>query len=68
MTPSSACRLALSAAVALVAQPCSHAVPLAALVQERELMRGGKVGVIRCGGTIDIDRLFTVLRGGVPKV
>lgn len=44
------------------------AAPLAALMQERELMRGRKVGVILCGGNIDTDWLLTVLRGGVPKV
>ncbi|WP_414897836.1 threonine dehydratase [Rhodovulum sp. YEN HP10] len=42
------------------------AAPLAALMQEREMMAGRKVGVILCGGNIDSPRLATVLGGGVP--
>jgi threonine dehydratase len=43
------------------------AAPLAALMQEREAMRGRKVGVILCGGNIDTDWFLTVMRGGVPS-
>jgi threonine dehydratase len=31
------------------------AAPLAALLQERDAMRGRRVGVILCGGNIDLD-------------
>ncbi len=44
------------------------AAPLAALMQEREAMRGGKIGVILCGGNVDADQFATVLRGGTPKI
>jgi len=44
------------------------AAPLAALMQERDLMAGKKVGVILCGGNIDKDWLVEVLSGGVPRV
>ncbi len=44
------------------------AAPLAALMQEKEAMRGRKVGVILCGGNIDTDWFVTVMRGGVPEV
>ncbi|MDG4648550.1 threonine dehydratase [Roseibacterium sp. SDUM158017] len=44
------------------------AAPLAALLQERERMRGRKVAVILCGGNIDREWLVTVLQGGVPQV
>lgn len=44
------------------------AAPLAALMQERERMRGRKVGVILCGGNIDADWFVTVMQGGVPAV
>ena len=44
------------------------AAPLAALMQEREAMRGGSVGVILCGGNVDADLFVTVLRGDTPKV
>ena len=42
------------------------AAPLAGLMQERERMRGKKVGVILCGGNIDTDWFAQVLAGGVP--
>jgi threonine dehydratase len=42
------------------------AAPLAALMQERDLMRGRKVGLILCGGNIDADWFLTVMQGGVP--
>ena len=44
------------------------AAPLAALMQERERMRGKAVGVILCGGNIDTDWMRTILAGGVPQV
>ncbi|AEI95197.1 threonine dehydratase [Roseobacter litoralis] len=54
---------------------CTHnvaegagAAPLAALMQEREAMRGKRVGVIHCGGNIDTEQFITVLKGGVPQV
>ncbi len=43
------------------------AAPLAALMQEREAMRGRKVGVILSGGNIDTDWFLTVMQGGVPS-
>jgi len=42
------------------------AAPLAALMQDRERMRGKKVGVILCGGNIDTEWFITVMQGGVP--
>jgi len=54
---------------------CTHnvaegagAAPLAALMQERETMRGKRVCVIHCGGNIDTELFVTVLKGGVPQV
>jgi threonine dehydratase len=44
------------------------AAPLAALLQERERMKGRKVAVILCGGNIDRDWFVTVMQGGVPEV
>lgn len=44
------------------------AAPFAALMQERERMRGCRAGVILCGGNIDTDWFLTVMRGGVPAV
>ncbi|MBY6202481.1 threonine dehydratase [Maritalea mobilis] len=44
------------------------AAPLAGLMQEREAMKGKKVGVILCGGNIDTDWFLTVMQGGVPQV
>jgi len=44
------------------------AAPLAALMQEREVMAGRKVGVILSGGNIDTGWFRTVLGGGVPRV
>jgi threonine dehydratase len=44
------------------------AAPLAALMQERDRMRGKKAGVILCGGNIDTNWFVTILQGGVPKV
>jgi threonine dehydratase len=43
------------------------AAPLAALMQERDLMRGREVGVILCGGNIDTDKFVTVLQGKTPS-
>ena len=42
------------------------AAPLAALMQEREKMRGKAVGVILCGGNIDSDKMAEVLAGNTP--
>lgn len=54
---------------------CTHniaegagAAPLAALLQERDTLRGKRVGVILCGGNIDADQFATVLNGGTPRV
>jgi threonine dehydratase len=44
------------------------AAALAALMQEREAMRGRRAGVILSGGNIDADWFLEVLRGGVPRV
>ncbi|MBK0400897.1 threonine dehydratase [Limibaculum sp. M0105] len=43
------------------------AAPLAALVQERDRMRGKKVGVILSGGNIDRAWFRTALEGDVPR-
>ena len=43
------------------------AAPLAALMQEREMMAGRRVGVILCGGNIDTEWFLTVMSGGVPR-
>jgi threonine dehydratase len=42
------------------------AAPLAALMQERDAMRGKSVGVILCGGNIDTDKFRQVLAGETP--
>ncbi|MBK1636370.1 threonine dehydratase [Rhodovulum adriaticum] len=44
------------------------AAPLAALMAERDMMAGRRVGVILCGGNIDTDWFVTVMQGGVPQV
>ena len=44
------------------------AAPLAALLQERDTLRGKSVGVILCGGNIDADQFATVLNGATPQV
>ncbi len=44
------------------------AAPLAGLLQEREIMKGKKVGVILCGQNIDREWFMTVLDGGIPEV
>lgn len=44
------------------------AAPLAALMQEKDLMSGRRVGVILCGGNIDTEWFLTVMAGGVPEV
>lgn len=43
------------------------AAPLAALMQEREAMRGKRVGVILSGGNIDMTKFARVLAGGTPE-
>jgi threonine dehydratase len=42
------------------------AAPLAALIKERDRMRGKRVGLILSGGNIDTDVLRTVLAGHTP--
>ena len=44
------------------------AAALAALLQERDVMRSKTVGVILCGGNVDAEPFATVLRGDTPKV
>lgn len=44
------------------------AASLAAVLQERDAVRGGNVGVILTGGNVDADVFVTVLRGGTPEV
>lgn len=44
------------------------AAPLAALLKERDRMKGRKVGVILSGGNIDMGWFRTVLEGRVPVV
>ena len=50
------------------AKPGAGAAPLAALLQERDTLRGKSVGVILCGGNIDADQFATVLNGATPQV
>ena len=42
------------------------AAPLAALMKEKERMRGKRAGLILSGGNIDMDKFATVLKGGTP--
>ena len=42
------------------------AAAFAALLQEREAVRGKKVAVILSGGNIDTDMAATLMAGGVP--
>lgn len=42
------------------------AAPLAALLQEKEKLRGQNAAVILCGGNIDTEKFQTVLAGGTP--
>ncbi len=42
------------------------AASLAALMQEKDRMRGKRAGVILSGGNIDADKYLTILNGGVP--
>jgi threonine dehydratase len=44
------------------------AAPLAALIKERDRMRGRRVGLVLSGGNIDTDMLRTVLSGQTPVV
>lgn len=43
------------------------AAPLAALMQEREAMKGQRVGVILSGGNIDMPKFAEVLAGKTPE-
>jgi threonine dehydratase len=42
------------------------AAPLAALLQEKDSMRGKKIGLILCGGNVDSPVFSTVLAGQTP--
>jgi threonine dehydratase len=42
------------------------AAPLAALLQEKDAMRGKKVGLILCGGNVDSPVFRSVLAGQTP--
>lgn len=42
------------------------AAPLAALMKERETMKGKRVGLILSGGNIDMTKFSIVLQGGTP--
>jgi threonine dehydratase len=44
------------------------AAPLAAILQERDTMRGKVVGVILSGGNVDANVFATVLEGETPEV
>ena len=53
---------------------CTHnvsegagAAPLAAAIQERELNRGARIGVILCGGNVDTEVFAEVLTGRTPQ-
>lgn len=53
---------------------CTHnlaegagAAPLAALMQEKHLQKGKKIGVILCGGNIDTDIFLSILKGNTPR-
>ncbi|MGE4244761.1 MAG: threonine dehydratase [Parvibaculaceae bacterium] len=43
------------------------AAALAALMQERAVMKGKRVGVVLSGGNIDAGKFATVLQGGTPN-
>jgi threonine dehydratase len=43
------------------------AAPLAALMQERKLMKGTHVGVVLSGGNIDMPKFASVLEGRTPE-
>jgi len=54
---------------------CTHnvaegagAAPLAALMQEREQMKGKETAVILCGGNIDTEWFTQILQGTTPEV
>lgn len=42
------------------------AAPLAALMSEKDQMKGREVAVILCGGNIDTDWFLTVMKGSIP--
>lgn len=42
------------------------AASLAALMKERDQMKGKRVGIILSGGNIDTDKYITLLQGGTP--
>ena len=43
------------------------AAALAALLKEKDKMRGKRIGLILSGGNIDMDKFATVLNGGTPQ-
>jgi threonine dehydratase len=43
------------------------AAPLAALIQEKDAVKGQRVGVILCGGNVDTDVFADVLAGKTPR-
>ncbi len=43
------------------------AASLAALIQEKEQMKGKAIGVILTGGNIDTDKFATLLNGNIPQ-
>ena len=43
------------------------AAPLAAALKEKDSLSGKRVGVILCGGNIDMDWFATILGGGTPQ-
>ncbi len=42
------------------------ALPLAALIQEKEMMQGKSVGLILTGGNMDLDEAASILAGNMP--
>ena len=44
------------------------AAALAALMHEKSLMAGKRVGVILSGGNIDTDQFTTVMQGRIPQL
>jgi threonine dehydratase len=56
----------LFARLKLVVEP-SGAVPLAAVLRDRERVAGRRVGVILSGGNVDLDRLPFAMRESAPS-
>ena len=54
---------------------CTHnvaegagAAPLAAALQEKDTIKGKKIGLILTGGNIDTDKFSTILKGDTPTI